>query len=438
MARFVFFFFIFIFPLGLFAEEDNNTNTNEAVFNQLLQDVDKSSKKSRRYDKKLSNVNIFKDIFISVDSDLHIYVEEIFLSQKYSELNLRNVPTEGSLDAINYLKKSKANIAIVRGDVLGIKNNGLLGLEKYNNYGIVCSPSTSILYLVSKKDIKSIDDMKGMRVSTGLTSNIAQLYLADIARSTGIPLDISYMSLNLEDSLSALKDDNIDAIFIFASEDFTDTFLEHKFKIHSLPNVFFNKLKVQKGLNPHSIYIKKKRIQTVEVQDFLIAPKNTLDSNMALKIEAMVSAFECYNTIQNIDPFYGDLHESLKPAIKKIHKRINLEEAISFTLKSKSKSEGTMKYIYEVSNHSDQDMNITLKELRTNSFDKIPIRPRHLITVVPSGDIALKKNAKKIVTYIYNNPFIYTVKKRNITVVYQNLTVKESEDVKFSLSIGDK
>jgi hypothetical protein len=262
--------------------------------------------------------------------------------------------------------------------------------------------------------------------------------LADIARSTGIPLDISYMSLNLEDSLSALKDDNIDAIFIFASEDFTDTFLEHKFKIHSLPNVFFNKLKVQKGLNPHSIYIKKKRIQTVEVQDFLIAPKNTLDSNMALKIEAMVSAFECYNTIQNIDPFYGDLHESLKPAIKKIHKRINLEEAISFTLKSKSKSEGTMKYIYEVSNHSDQDMNITLKELRTNSFDKIPIRPRHLITVVPSGDIALKKNAKKIVTYIYNNPFIYTVKKRNITVVYQNLTVKESEDVKFSLSIGDK
>ena len=420
-----------------FGTEKKKNNANLDVVRNMINSMDRDYKKNIKYDKKLSNINIFKDIFISIDRDLDIRVSDIFLSQKYEELNLRKITTEGSLDAINSLKKSKANIAIVRGDILGIKNNSLLGLEKYDNYGIICSPSSSVLYLISKKDIKSIDDMRGMRVSSGLSSNMAQLYLAGIAIDSGTPLDISYHSLNLKESIKAIQKDEIDAIFMFAPEDYLSTFLDNNLKIISLPNEFFDNLKKKKGLNPHSYYIKKRRVRTVEVQNFLIAPKNTLDAKINLKIEAMVSAFECYNTIQNIDPFYGNLHEAVKPAITSIHERIDLEEAISFSFKSKSKSDGGVKYIYEVYNNSSEDMNITLKELRTNSFDKIPIRPRHLITVVPSGDINLKKKSHKVITYIYQNPFVYDIKKRDIVIIYKNLTIKDSEDVEFVLSIGD-
>ena len=416
--------------------EANKTNSNVKVYKEIMNSIE-SYKKNIRYDKKLSNVNIFKDIFLSIDSDVNIFAEDIFLSQKYADLNLRTIRTEGSLDAINHIKNSQANIAIVRGDILAVTNKGLLGLEQYNNYAIVCSPNSSILYLISKKKINSIEDMRNMRVSTGLSSNMAQLYLANIATSTGTPLDISYHSFDFEDSMGALERNEIDVIFMFASEEYVQTFAGSDFKIRSLPNEFFNSLKSIKGLHPHSFYVNKERIQTVEVQNFLIAPKNTLDTSINLKIEAMVSAFECYNTIQNIDPFYGELHEALKPAITKIHERINLEEAINFTLKSKVKSDGGMKYVYEVRNDSTEDMNITLKELRTKSFDTIPIRPRHLITVVPSGDIGIKKNSTKVVSFLYKNPFIYNIKKREIAIVYKNLTVKESEDIVFFLTIGE-
>jgi len=392
--------------------------------------------KNKKYDKKMPKVNIFKDIFLSIDSDLKIDSDSIFLSDKYQELNIRSIDTLGSLDALNNIRKSKANIAIVRGDILGAKNNGLFGLDTYKDYGIVCSSSNSFLYLVSKKTITSINDLRGMKVSTGLSSNIAQLYLSNISKNSGIKLDITYKSLDVDDSIYALKNDKIDAIFLFAPQNYAKKFSKHDLNISSLPDDFFANLSFKKGLNRESYYIGDERIRTFSVQNFVIAPKNTLDTKINVKIEAMVSAFGCYQSLQNIDSFYGEMHEMVKEAVGSIHKRIEKENAISITLRTVEKVDNGSKYIFDISNGSDSDMNITFEGFETNAFDNIPIKPRHLIEVVPSGDLGIKAKSEKMVSFIYKNPFLYTIKKKKIKTIYKNLSVKDSK-VEFFLTIGD-
>ncbi len=388
-------------------------------------------------DEKMDEVNMYNSIYISIDSNLKMRTRDIHFSKKYKEIKIRAVNSEGSLDAINNLRKSKANIAIARGDVLGIKKNGILGLESYEDYGIICSPNRSVLYLVSKDDIMTINDLRDKRVSTGLTSNMAQVYLSDVAKNSSIALDISFVSLNLSDSIEALKRDEIDVIFMFAPQNYASKFRKNGLNIQSLPNDFFSNLTFKKGLNTHSYTIKGKKIRTYEVPNFIIAPTKTLDENINLKVESMVSAFKCYKTIQNIDSFYGEIHPDVKSAVSKIHKRVDKEGAIRFTFKRKVKSKENTKYFYSIDNRSKSDMNITFSQFKTKKFDAVPIKPRHLITTIPTGVIEIKGKSKKMITFTYENPFLYDVKKTKVETLYENLTVKSSP-IKLFLTIGDE
>jgi TRAP-type uncharacterized transport system substrate-binding protein len=392
--------------------------------------------KNKKYDKKLEGSNIFKDIFISADSDVKIDIDNIFLSEKYHDLSIKEIDTLGSLDALNNLRKSQANIAIVRGDVLGAKNNALFGLDAYQDYGIICASNTSRLYLVSQKSITSVNDLRNMRISTGLSSNIAQLYLANISKNSGIKLDITYKSLDLDDSIYALKHGKIDAIFMFGPKGYASKFAKNDLNVTSLPDDFFNNLSIKKGLNRDSFTLKGERIRTFSVQNFVIAPKNTLDAKIGFKVEAMVSAFGCYQNIQNIDSFYGELHPMVKEAVGSIHKRIENENALSIELRHVEKVDNGRKYIFDITNNSENDMNITFEGFETTAFDSIPIKPRHLIEVIPSGDFGIKAKSDKMVSLIYKNPFLYKVGKRKIKTVYKNLSVKNSK-VEFFLTIGD-
>ncbi len=396
-----------------------------------------SSELYAKKNRKMSEINIFKDIFISVDNDIKIDTDNIYLSKKYKDLNIKNIYAEGSMDAIDNLRKSKANIAIVRGDILGARNNSLLGFNTYKDYGIICSPSNSVLYLISKKKINSIVDLRYMEISTGIASNITQLYLNNIAKNSGTKLDISYNSMNLNDSLSALKNDSLDVVFIFGPSDYASIIDDEGLTIHSLPDDFFTNLTIKKGLNPHSYYIEDRKIRTLEVQNFIIAPKTTLDKNIDLKVESMVSAFGCYKTIQNIDAFYGDMYPSVKESVFKIQQRVDREDAIDFKLHKRVKTTDGERFVYYARNHSSSDMNITLSEFRTTKFDKVPIKPRHVMSTVPSGDIELKAKSKKMITILYKNPFLYKIKRTKLKVIYKNLTFEDST-VAFFMTIGDR
>ncbi|MBN2823886.1 MAG: hypothetical protein JXQ76_01070 [Campylobacterales bacterium] len=389
----------------------------------------------KKFDKKLESVNIFNDIFISIDSDLKINSNTIYLSKKYQDISIKNIDTLGSLDAINNLRKSKANIAIVRGDVLAAKKHALFGFDTYEDYGIVCSSSDSFLFFVTKKKISSVDEMRNMRISSGLSSNIAQLYMDNISKNSGTKLDISYESLDLDDSIYALAHDKIDAIFIFGPKSYVKKFSKNGLIINSLPNDFFTNLSIKKGLNRDAFYVDGERIRTLSVQNFVIAPKNSLDAKLNSKVEAMVSAFECYRSIQNIDSYYGDLHPLVKEAVGSIHKRIENENAITVVYKHSEPIDNGRRYIYTISNASENDMNITFDGFRTRAFDAIPIKPRHLVEVVPSGSLLIKAKSQQMVSFSYTNPFLYTIGQKRIKAVYQNLTVPDSK-VEFYLTVG--
>lgn len=390
---------------------------------------------AKKFDKKLDSINIFNDIFLSMDSDLKINPDTIHLSQKYQDLTIKNIDTLGSLDAINNLRKSTANIAIVRGDVLAARKHALFGLDTYEDYGIVCSSSDSFLFFVAKKKINSIDEMRNMRISSGLASNIAQLYMDDISKNSGTKLDIIYESLDLDDSIYALMHDKIDAIFIFGPKSYAKKFTQNNLIINSLPNDFFTNLSIKKGLNRDALNLNGERIRTLSVQNFIIAPKNSLDAKLNSKVEAMVSAFECYRTIQNIDAYYGDLHPLVKEAVGSIHERIENENAIHVRFSHSEPVDNGRRYIYTLSNHSQNDMNITFEGFYTRAFDAIPIKPRHLIEVIPSGSLLLKAQSSEMVSFVYANPFLYTIGKQSIKVVYKNLTVEDSK-VEFNLNVG--
>ncbi len=391
---------------------------------------------SKKSDRKLDAVNIFNDIFLTTDSDLKIGGSDIYLSEKYSEMTVRDIAAQGSLDAIDNLRKSKANIAIIRGDVIAARKHSLFGFDPYEDYAIVCSSGDSLLYLISKKPITSIIDLRSMRISTGLSSNIAQLYLDNITKNSGIKLDITYKSIDLDHSLYALDNDEIDAIFLFGPADYVKKIQKAKFILNSLPDDFFSNLTLKQGLNRESFMAGDKYIRTFSVPNFIIAPKNTLDTKIETKIEAMVSAFECYRTIQNIDAYYGDIHEMVKASISNIHKRIEDENALSVALVGTQKVDNGRKYVIEFSNASSTDMNITFEGFETKAFDKSPIKPRHLIEILPEGIIEIKAKSHKSVSYVYQNPFLQEIRKKKIRVIYKNLTVENSK-IEFSLTIGD-
>ena len=416
----------------------NKPKDNFKKFTDNLKIANGDFGKKIKHDSKMSNINIFKDIFLSVDYDLVINSKEIFLSKKYDDLNIRQINTLGSLDALHNLKTSKSNISIVRGDILTIKKTGMLGLSIFDNYGIVCSPSSSRLYLISDKNITTINDLKNMKIATGLASNIAQVYLSNIAKNSGMSLSISYFSMDFDNAISKFERGELDAIFMFAPISATKNIIKKKLPIVSIPNDFFTNLDLKTGLENNSYYIKDRRIRTLEVQNFIIAPKDTLDTKINFKIEAMVSAFECYRTIQNIDKSYGTIHTEVKKSISKIQDRIDKEASTGFKFVSKTVNKDSVEYIYNIVNSSSIDMNISLKELRSSSFDNIPIRPRHLINVIPSGMIIVPKKGKQKITFIYKNPFIYRIKNKTINIVYENLSVKGDDDMIIKLNVGDK
>ena len=396
-----------------------------------------SSELYSKKDAKMNSVNIFKDIFISIDSDIKIDADSIQLSQKYQNLNIKSIQTKGSIDAIENIRKSKANIAIVRGDILGSKKNSLLGFDAYKDYGIVCSPSDSILYLVSKKEINSIVDLRYKEVSTGLSSNIAQLYLNNIAKNSGVELSIGYNSMDIDDSLDALENNKIDAIFMFAPYSYIRKITKKGFTIRSLPNDFFSNFSIKKGLNRYSYDIEDRYIRTFSVQNFIIAPKTTLDKNIALKVESMISSFGCYKSIQNIDAFYGDIYPSVKDSVNDIQQRVDKEDSINFYLSKKAKTSDGTRFVYYATNNSSSDMNITLDEFRTNKFDNVPIKPRHLLSITPSGNIELKAKSEKMITIIYKNTFLYRVKPTRLEVIFKNTTL-QNEKIHFYMTVGDR
>jgi len=437
-------FFLFLVVLPLFASTQKEVQTKEVIKTIELNPTDLKTLNAKfiqdKHTEKLpfvkpkqsevQSIDILDNILFSAGTNFDTKIDKRVILSRY-QLNIIYVPTQGSVDVVHKLQESKINTGIVRGDVLGIYNNGFYGFEPFQNYGILCATGDSILYLVAKRPIKSIYNFRGMKISVGNISNMAQVYLNDMLQNSGIAPYIEFKGYDFNTSLNLIKKDKLDALFMFGDESYKQKIKEEGLYALALPLDALRFLKKRKGLIPYSYTFNDKVVTTFSVPNFLVAPLKTLDIDISKKIEAMVDQFQCYKKIQNIDPIYGAIHPDVKNAIANIRAREKKESELSqklnsieITLQKKQNIQDSTQYIYEVANHSKFDQNISFDYYRTKLFDKTAIKPRHVLNNFPKGVIEVKAKSQRVVTFIYKNNFTTKIKDTNITVVFKDLSNK--------------
>lgn len=386
---------------------------------------------------KDDGIDVLKNIVFSTDNSLNQGYKNFRIKQKY-DLKVQRLDSIGSLDVVQKLQNSRINTGIVRGDVLGIKKNALYGFDAFANYGIVCAQSSSVLYMIAKRKIKSIYEMRGMTIATGKVTNLAQIYLSDMARNSGISLNINYTSLEFEAALEALAADDVDMIFMFGPTSYVRDAVEKDFIVSSFTPQMKKLLQKRQGLLNFTYKIDKERIATYKVPNYVIAPLVTLDTEIAKKIKALVDTFACYKRIQNIDPFYGQLHPEVKNAIAQLRAEeanLNNKGSVKLSLINVKKEKGDTKYFFQLQNSYAQDVNVTFDYYKTKLFDSTAFKPRHVLDVFPKGKIEVKANNSRLVSFIYKNNFTTRIKQSEISLIFQDLTNKSTISV--PLEIGD-
>lgn len=142
------------------------------------------------------------------------------LSSKVSNLSF-NVQSTGASKANIYLVADKeADIAIVQNDVMYYAYNGTdLFAEEgaVKGFSAMAGCYAEVVQIVSKNNIKSIEELKGKRVSVGDIGSGCEFNARQILEAYGMSFDdIQINNLSFSDSATALKDDKIDAFFCVA------------------------------------------------------------------------------------------------------------------------------------------------------------------------------------------------------------------------------
>jgi len=213
---------------------------------------------------ELEDTDTVNDIVMSMSKQARIrnLTNELKIGSKH-------IKRENNLQIISDLENAVSNFGIVRGDILGLKNIGAYNLSAFSNYGILCSPSQSVLHLVGNSEIKSIYDLRFKKVSIGDVSDIAQVYLKNVAQKSGMIKDIEYKSLSIDDSIVALRDGEIDAFFLFAPKEYIYKYLENNFYISSVPDDIRTGISLEEGLNILKYKINERVLQTFQTPNYI-------------------------------------------------------------------------------------------------------------------------------------------------------------------------
>lgn len=142
------------------------------------------------------------------------------LNSKLSGVQLNVQSTGASKANIFMIHDGEAEAALVQNDVMDYASKGT---DLFEEDGAVTSFSTAaalyaeVCQIISKGDIKSIEDLKGKRVSVGDAGSGVEFNARQILEAYGITFkDIEVNNLSFGDSADALKDGKIDAFFCTA------------------------------------------------------------------------------------------------------------------------------------------------------------------------------------------------------------------------------
>lgn len=142
------------------------------------------------------------------------------LNGKLGSLQLNVQSTGASKANIFLIDDGEADVAIVQNDVM---DYAFKGTDLFEEDGAIESFSAGaalyaeVCQIISSGDIKSVEDLKGKRVSVGDAGSGVEFNARQILNAYGISFDdIEVNNLGFGDSADALKDGKIDAFFCTA------------------------------------------------------------------------------------------------------------------------------------------------------------------------------------------------------------------------------
>ena len=136
-------------------------------------------------------------------------------------MNITAQATGASVENLRILNRHEADLAFVQNDVMEYAYNGtdLFEGEVLTNFSAMLTLYPEIVHIAATKSsgIKTIDDMKGKRVSVGDVGSGTEFNVKQILEVYGLTLDdINKSNLSFKESSDGLQNGTLDACFIVA------------------------------------------------------------------------------------------------------------------------------------------------------------------------------------------------------------------------------
>lgn len=144
------------------------------------------------------------------------------LNEKLADTLNITVQTSGASAAnIDLVETGENELAIVQNDVMYYAYSGTdmyADKDPYENYSAVMSCYPEYVQIIASKDITSIEDLKGKKVSVGDAGSGVEFNARQILAAYGIDIetDIEKNNQGFADSADSLKNGTIDAAFVVA------------------------------------------------------------------------------------------------------------------------------------------------------------------------------------------------------------------------------
>ena len=143
------------------------------------------------------------------------------LNEKLKDtLNLNVESTGASKANIQLLASGDADIAIVQNDVMYYAYTAtdlFAGGDAITSFSAVCSCYPEYVQILAKKDVTSVDQLRGLKVSVGDAGSGTEFNAKQILAAYGLSFDdIKVSNQSFADSADALKNGTIDAAFVVA------------------------------------------------------------------------------------------------------------------------------------------------------------------------------------------------------------------------------
>ncbi len=142
------------------------------------------------------------------------------ISSELEDITVTVTSTGGSKENILLLSEGKVDMALVQDDVA---NYAINGNELFKDEGVktgfyaAAALYPEVIQIVTAKDINSIEELRGRKVSVGASGSGVEINARQILEAYGMTFDdIEQFNLGFDDSKAAMEKEKLDAVFVTA------------------------------------------------------------------------------------------------------------------------------------------------------------------------------------------------------------------------------